>query len=72
MSTWEPDQPGHDRFRLARFRRDHPGAVIDDLGFGGAWQARIPRPAGGEIVITRYAMEGLADALDEMFPPGSG
>jgi len=37
--------------------------IIGDGGFG-AWQARIPRPAG-EIVITRYRLMELLDKLHE-------
>ncbi len=56
----EPDQV----LRLARFRQDHPEVVIGEFGFG-AWQARIPEPAG-ETVITRYTLRELLDRLDEL------
>jgi hypothetical protein len=49
--------------RLQAFRAAHPAVIIGDGGFG-AWQARIPRPAG-EIVITRYRLMELLDKLHE-------
>ncbi len=56
----EPDQV----LRLARFRQDHPDVVIGDAGFG-AWEARIPEPAG-ETVTVRYTLRELLDRLDEL------
>ncbi len=50
--------------RLQAFRAGHPEVIIGDGGFG-AWQARIPQPAG-EIVITRYRLVKLLDKLDEL------
>ena len=60
------------RIRLARYRRTHPGVVIEDLGFGGTWQARFPQP-DGEQVYTRHRLEDLMDLLDALdAPPDSG
>lgn len=49
--------------RLARYHRTHPGVVIGDLGFGGAWQARLPQP-DGEHVYTRDTLRELLDLLE--------
>lgn len=59
------------RVRLAQYRRDHPGVVIGDLGFGGTWQARLPLPAG-EHVYTRYTLRELLDLLDGLESPPAG
>ncbi len=56
----EPDQVP----RLAAFRAAHPDVIIGEFGFG-AWQARIPEPAG-ETVTTRYTLRELLDKLDEL------
>lgn len=51
--------------RLARYRRAHPRVIIGDLGFGGIWQARIPRTSG-EDVYTRERLPDLLDLLDSL------
>ena len=57
----EPDQVP----RLKAFRARYPQVVIGTLGYGGAWQARIPEEHG-ETVITRYLLEDLLDRLAEL------
>jgi hypothetical protein len=57
----EPDQMP----RLRAFRQQYPELVIGTLGFGGAWQARIPE-RDGETVLTRYLLKDLLDRLAEL------
>lgn len=67
LAPQEPDQVP----RLQAFRTGHPGVVIGTTGPAGAWQARIPEPAG-EMVLTRYSLRELLDRLDEIIPPAAG
>jgi hypothetical protein len=60
-----PDEADQVR-RLHQFRRDHDGVVIN--AGPGWWQARIPEPAG-EQVITRYTLRELLDKLDQLTTP---
>ena len=54
--------------RLDRFRAQYPGVVINRVGGFDFWQAWIPEGNGG-TVITRYVLQDLLDALDELHPP---
>lgn len=57
----EPDQVP----RLRAFREQFPHVVIGTLGFGGAWQARMPEE-NGESVVTRYLLKDLLDRLETL------
>jgi hypothetical protein len=65
----EPDQVQ----RLRAFRAAYPPVVIGTLGYGGAWQARIPEE-NGETVFTRYLLKDLLDRLAALLgePPDEG
>jgi hypothetical protein len=65
----EPDQVP----RLRAFRAAYPQLVIGILGYGGAWQARIPEE-DGETVFTRYLLKDLLDRLATLLgePPDGG
>ena len=51
--------------RLSAFRAAHPQVAIATLGYGAAWQARIPEDRG-ETVLTRYLLRELLDKLGEV------
>jgi len=56
-------------FRLARFRRRHPGVVIAEGDFS-AWEARIPEPDGERVMVRdqhRGGLRGLLDDLERFF-----
>ncbi len=57
----EPDQV----LRLRAFRAAYPQVTIGVVGYGGAWQARIPE-RNGETVLTRYLLKELLDKLSEL------
>jgi len=52
--------------RRQEFEREHPEVRITFLST--VWQGVIPQP-DGEIVVTRYELSDLLDAMEEHFTP---
>jgi hypothetical protein len=55
-------------WRLRRFRAQNPGAIVSRDTTFGFWQAWVPVSNGG-TVITRYQLQELLDALEELPGP---